>query len=106
MVGLLIYGFQLFTLDKEKSKLKNDTISYLENKGYDEETDIKEIYIVAIVELSKDNELIHTGDYQAVVHFEDEPKNAYFYTYKNNTKEIIQIDSVNEGTNQSLNHKE
>lgn len=106
IVLVLIFAFQSFFLQKEHSQIKNDTISYLEKQGYDEETDIEEIYVVEILESGEDDEIIHTGDYQAVVHFQDEPKNAYFYQYEKDTNEIMQTDSVNEGTNQTPDHIE
>ncbi|MCT2534716.1 hypothetical protein NC661_04750 [Aquibacillus koreensis] len=106
IVILIIFGFRSFSLHQEQSQIKNDTLMHLENQGYDEETDIKEIYIVEILEKDENDEIEHTEKYEAVVHFQDEPSNAYFYRYKKSTNEIIQTDSINEGTSQALKHIE
>ncbi|MFD1032653.1 DUF3139 domain-containing protein [Metaplanococcus flavidus] len=98
IVGLLILAFQLFTSVKEQSQIENDTLSYLENEGY-EETDIEELYIVEILEVDENEEVSHTGKYEAVVHFKDEPNIAYFYRYEEDTNEIVQRDRLDEGTN-------
>ncbi|GAA0492722.1 hypothetical protein GCM10008986_18870 [Salinibacillus aidingensis] len=90
-------SFQVYLTIQKKTQLKKDTINYLVEKGYDEETDIKEIEVVKLLELNEDDEAVHNGKYQAVVNFKDVPETAYFYTYKKDTKDIIRIDTVDEG---------
>ncbi|WP_044160600.1 hypothetical protein [Virgibacillus sp. MSP4-1] len=89
-------SFQVFSTIQKKVQLKKDTITYLVDKGYDEETDIKEIEVVKLLELNEDDEAVHNGRYQAVVKFKDEPETTSFYTYKRDTKNIIRIDMIEE----------
>lgn len=95
---IIVIGLYVYNALKEKSELEMDTVSYLKNRGYDIETDIKNISIVNMGE--KD------PIFAAVVTFTDEPLVAYFYTYKDNSKEIQQIDVSNQGANKLLKHAE
>lgn len=73
-------------------------MTHLTKQGYNNEEDIEEIYIVNMGE----DEVI----YVSVVTFTDEPKETYFYTYKHDTNEIMQLNSVDQGIDEQLKHKE
>ncbi|WP_334313212.1 hypothetical protein, partial [Terrihalobacillus insolitus] len=64
----------------------DDTILYLEEKGYETDTDIEEM---SIANIGADEEMN-----AVVVTFKDEPEAAYFYTYDKGTNQIIQMDVV------------
>lgn len=74
------------------------TLLHLEERGYDTAADIEEKYVVNIGE----DEVI----YAVVVAFRDESEVNYFYTYENDTDQIIQSGVVNTGSNPSLKHQE
>ncbi|WP_163971850.1 DUF3139 domain-containing protein [Oceanobacillus halotolerans] len=79
-VLVLLIGIRLLVVHIEEGKLKEDTISYLEEKGYDPNADIKEI---AVVDIGEDEEMN-----AVVVTFIDEPTVDYFYTYEKDTTHI------------------
>lgn len=67
------------------------------NNRYNEE-EIDKMYVVNI----GGNDL----QYASVVMFRDEPEVDYLYTYKNDTKQIIQIDAINKKENGVFKHLE
>lgn len=97
---VLITGIRLFIKNQEEGVLIDNIFLYLEEKGYDTDTDIEETSVVDIGRNDERNAVVVT--------FKDEPQVDYFYTYKKGTDQIIQISFVNkgEGSNQSLKHKE
>ncbi|MFF2448816.1 hypothetical protein ACFVSW_17130 [Neobacillus sp. NPDC058068] len=108
LVGILIIsGFYQYlsnvSKQEQKNILKKDTISYLVGTGYDEETDIKDIFILDFHEQIDNDEI---DKYQAIVTLENEPDKWYFYTYKKNTKELIQFDLINNKIIELQEHKE
>ncbi len=98
VIFILFNGFRWFVVNQEKNELIDDTISYLSDKGYNIQEDIEEI---TVVNLGQDEVIFST-----VVRFKDEPNASYFYIYKQGTNQIIQIDAIYKGTNQSLKHQE
>ncbi|MEQ6378739.1 hypothetical protein RZN25_18220, partial [Bacillaceae bacterium S4-13-56] len=97
-VLILVSGIRLFISTQEINSLKEDTISYLTDKGYDILDDIEEMNIVDIDQNEQSNAVIVT--------FKDEPKVDYFYTYDTDKDHLIQIDAVNKGTEEPLKHQE
>lgn len=95
---VMVLGFYVYNAYQDKNNLEMDTVSYLEDKGYDSATDIEELNSVNIGE--KDD------IYAVVVTFKDEPMVDYFYAYKESSTQVHQIDVVNKGNNQSLKHSE
>lgn len=95
---IIFFTFYVYSGYQEKTSLETDTIAYLENKGYEIETEIEELVTVNV---GQEENL-----YAAVVTFKDEPMVNYFYMYKENSKDIQQIDIVNQGSNHSFKHAE
>lgn len=91
-------GILWFTGNQDKQEVKEDTMSYLTEKGYDTDQDIENMSVVNIGE--------YNVTYAVVVTFSDEPKVDYFYTYEKEGKKIKQIDVVSEKKSQSLKHQE
>ena len=85
MIGMGTYLYQSYAA---KTQLEEDTISYLENEGYNREAETAEITIVNMGQ--------EQAKYAAVVTFEDEPEIDYFYTYREGTEELYQINKVTE----------
>lgn len=101
IVGILLIivaGILWFTAIQNKKEIKEDTISYLTEKGYDTDKDIKDIYIVNMGE----DKVINT----VVVTFKDEPDIDYLYSYEKEINQIMQIDGVSKKANESLKHLE
>lgn len=98
MVLIFFSGIRLFMANQERSELKEATISYLSQNGYDTEKDLENIDVVNV---GKDE-----IQYSAVVTFKDEIKVDYFYIYKKGIEEIMQFDTINKGTSEPLKHKE
>lgn len=85
VIGMGTYLYQSYAA---KTQLEEDTISYLENEGYNREAETAEITIVNMGQ--------EQTKYAAVVTFEDEPEIDCFYTYREGTEELYQIDKVTE----------
>ncbi|MUV37986.1 hypothetical protein JNUCC1_01794 [Lentibacillus sp. JNUCC-1] len=88
---LLFNGGRWFLAYQAQQELKEDTLSYLTEQGYDTENDIEDI---TVVNVGRDGVV-----YSAVVNFTDEPEVDYFYAYRPNTKEITKIDEEDHRTN-------
>ncbi|GAB3796646.1 hypothetical protein [Virgibacillus kimchii] len=98
IVFILFNGVRLYMAQQEENALREDTISHLEEKGYDIEAHIEE---TVIVNAGKDERMK-----AVVVTFKDEPAVHYFYSYKQDTDQIVQVDAVHRETNQPLKHLE
>lgn len=94
---LLFNGVRYFSNYQAKQAVKNDTVMYLENNGY-EKSDIDDIEAVNV----GGNDL----KYGAVITFMDEKSVDYLYTYKSSSEQIIQMDALNEGEEGELKHLE
>lgn len=99
-ISIIVLAFYVFSACQEQNALKMDTVSYLENKGYDCGADIAEIYIVNVGQADT--------FYAAVVTFKDEPMVNYFYAYIGSPNKLQQVDFdvVNNESNQPLKHRE
>lgn len=87
LIALLVlgYGAYVFMRLAENRAFVNDTEAYLENEGYNLETDIIEMTRINIGENSPQNAMLVT--------FADEPDSYYFYTYRTDSEEIFLLDT-------------
>lgn len=98
VIFILFNGFRWFAANQEKEALMDNTLLYLQDRGYDTDAVIDEKYIV---DIGQDERM-----YAVVVAFKDESDVHYLYTYEKDTNQIIQYDVVNSDSNQSLKHQE
>lgn len=86
LILLLVYGVYLYSSITENRAFERDTVLYLENEGYDIDTDIAEMNRVNIGQTTSQNAMIVT--------FENKTDTVFFYTYRENSEEIILLDSL------------
>ncbi|RKD23088.1 hypothetical protein BEP19_12750 [Ammoniphilus oxalaticus] len=101
LVSIAVLGFQIYSTYQEvqkRKRLEEDTVSYLEDRGYKMETDIDNL---SIVYATLDKKV-----YMAVVTFQDESEARYFYWRKRDSNEIEQIDVIHHGTSPTLKREE
>jgi hypothetical protein len=82
LIILIIFSFSYYNISNEKKQMESNLKSYLFDVKNYSETDIKELYI--------NHQWFKTGEYHAIVIFEDEPSIKYIYGYNSN-KEIYQM---------------
>lgn len=86
LILLLVYGVYLYSSITENRAFERDTVLYLENEGYDIDTDIAEMNRVNIGQTTSQNAMVVT--------FENKPDTVFFYTYRENSEEIFLLDSL------------
>lgn len=88
LIALMLIGYGTYVVMRvsENRTFVTDIETYLENKGYDLETDIIEMNRVNIGEDSPQNAMVVT--------FVDEPETVYFYTYRPDSEDIFLLDTL------------
>ncbi|WP_226036569.1 hypothetical protein [Aquibacillus saliphilus] len=88
VISVLYTFWSDMSQQKQRENFKKDVISYLEYNGFYEEADIED---VVVLNLYEQIDMEDIEEYQAFVLFEDEAKKINIYSYKKDSKELIQI---------------
>ncbi|WP_138416672.1 DUF3139 domain-containing protein [Aquibacillus sediminis] len=100
IIALLFVGLsQIYIKKQQDQALIDDTLSYLTEKGYEVNSEIADISVVDVGGEARDVPA-------TVVTFTDEPSVTYFYSYKQDSNQVMQVDVVNEEGNQTPKHQE
>jgi hypothetical protein len=103
----IIVGIEFLISYQKKSEMKEDTMAYLKDIGYDVEKDIHTVKVYKIWEQTRIGKIEFKGDYEVAIIFFDEPGVTYFYAYRGEN-EVQQRHAIptNKALNDPLKHKE